>query len=203
MLLKWSNTRQDRKSILTIPLPSLGQSSLCPIGALTRTIHAFPASKDDPLFVIPRFSHLVPITDSVARKHLKKTSSALNIFPSMTFHAFRQADVSWAFSHRVPLEHIIRHGTWCSDVIWTYLSSTASTISPVSAVFKQPCIYSPTGVWVPFSHKFDNNINIYIKYLNFSFLLVTLGLLHCNFTFLRPREVDSPTPLNSSIYGSQ
>ena len=111
LLLKWSKTIQDRKSVLTIPLPNLGQSILCPIGALQAMIHTFRASSHDPLFLMPKNTHLVPLTDSVARKHLKKASLALDISPALTFHAFRRAGASWAFAHGVPLEHIIRHGT--------------------------------------------------------------------------------------------
>ena len=99
-----------------------------------------PASSNDPLFIIPRSTNLVPLTDSVARKHLKNASIALNISPSLTFHAFRRAGASWAFSHGVLLEHIMRHGTWKSDAIWTYLFT------------------STTGVWVSFIQKFHNNI---------------------------------------------
>ena len=94
LLLKWSKTIQDRKLVLTIPLRDLCQSILCPIGALKAMIHAFPASSHDPLFDIPKNNHLVPLRDSVARKHLKRASLALNITPPLTFHAFRRAGTS-------------------------------------------------------------------------------------------------------------
>ena len=121
LLLKWSKTIQDRKSTVTIPLPDLGQSPLCPIGAL---IHTYPAMQNDPLFILPRTPHYIPLTDSAACKHFKRASTALKISPSLTFHAFRRAGASWAFSHGVPLEHIMRHGTWRSDAIWSYLSAS-------------------------------------------------------------------------------
>ena len=130
----WSSTIQDRRSVLIIPLPNLGQSILCPIGALQAMTHVFPASSHDPNFLIPKNNGLVPLTDSVARKHLKKASLALNISPALTFHAFRRAGASWAFSHGVPLEHIMRHGTW-------RLSSTPSSTSPVAAAFQAALHY--------------------------------------------------------------
>ena len=136
LLIKWSQTIQDRKSTVTIPLPNLGHSPLCPIAAINHMILTMPASSNDPLFTITRYRMLVPLTDSVARKHLKNASLALNISPSLTIHAFRRAGASWAFSHGVPFEHIMRHGTWKSSVIWTYLSSSPSTSSPVSAAFQ-------------------------------------------------------------------
>ena len=136
LLLKWSKTIQDRKSTVTIHLPSLGNSPLCPIKAINLMIKNIPADPNDPLFTIQTTKDLAPLTDSIARKHLKKASHALNISPSLTFHAFRRAGASWAFSQGAPLEHIMRHGTWKSDAIWTYLSSSTSTVSPVSAAFQ-------------------------------------------------------------------
>ena len=136
LLLNWSKTIQDRKSTVTIPLPSLGNSPLCPIKAINLMIKNIPADPNDPLFTIQTTKGLAPLTDSIACKHLKKASHALNISPSLTFHAFRRAGASWAFSQGAPLEHIMRHGTWKSDAIWTYLSSSTSTVSPVSAAFQ-------------------------------------------------------------------
>ena len=71
VLIKWSKTLQNRKDIVTIPIPSLGKSLLCPMAALDRMTQLYTVSDDEPLFVIPRGQHLVPLTDSVARKHLK------------------------------------------------------------------------------------------------------------------------------------
>ena len=131
VLLKWSKTIQDRKTTQTIPLPHLGASPLCPITAILAMTHEIVANPNDPLFIVPS-PNQVPLTDSVARKHLKKISTALNISPPLTFHAFRRAGASWAFKQGVPLEHIMKHGTWRSDAIWSYLSSSPSLSSPVS-----------------------------------------------------------------------
>ena len=70
LLLKWSKTIQDRKSTVTIPLPSLGSSPLCPIRALDLMIQNIPADPNHPLFSIKNPRGLVPLTDSIARKHL-------------------------------------------------------------------------------------------------------------------------------------
>ena len=86
----WSSTIQDRRSVLIIPLPNLGQSILCPIGALQAMTHVFPASSHDPNFLIPKNNGLVPLTDSVARKHLKKASLALKYFTSTDFSCFQE-----------------------------------------------------------------------------------------------------------------
>ena len=118
LLIKWSKTILNHRDTVTLPLPFLGSSSLCPITALTTMIHAFPAEPNDPLFLPPRVCGLVPLTDSVARKHLKVLSLALEIAPPLTFHG-----ASWAFHNGVPVEFIKNHGTWKSDAIHTYLVS--------------------------------------------------------------------------------
>ena len=136
LLIKWSKTLQNRKDIVTIPTPSLGRSLLCPMAALDRMTQLYTVSDNEPLFVIPKGQHLVPLTDSVARKHLKDISHHLCLQKSLTFHDFRRAGASWAFQNGVPLEHIMKHGTWRSDAIWSYLSSSPSLESPVSRAFK-------------------------------------------------------------------
>ena len=73
-------------------------------------IRLYPVSDNEPLFVVPRAQSLVPLTDSVARKHLKDISYHLGVPKSLTFHDFRRAGASWAFQNGVPLEHIMKHG---------------------------------------------------------------------------------------------
>ena len=136
LLIKWSKNIQNRKDIITIPLPLLGDTPLCLIAALDSMIRLYPVSDNDPLFVIPRAHTLVPLTDSVARKHLKDISSHLSLPKPLTFHDFCRAGASWAFQNGVPLEHIMKHGTWRSDAIWAYLSSSPTLESPVSRAFK-------------------------------------------------------------------
>ena len=92
-------------------------------------VQLFPAASNDDLFVIPRTSRLVALTDSVARKHLKKISNALHVTIPLTFHTFRRAGAKWAFRQGVPLEHFMKHGTWKSDAVWSYLSSSVSVSS--------------------------------------------------------------------------
>ena len=137
LLIKWSKTLQNRKDIVTIPIPLLEDTPLCPIAALNRMIRLYPVSHNEPLFVVPTAQGLVPFTDSVARKHLKDISLHLGLSKMLTFHDFRRAGASWAFQNGVPLEHIMKHGTWKSDVIWTYLSS-----SPISSPGKSDVIWT-------------------------------------------------------------
>ena len=135
LLIKWSKTTQNHRDTVTLPLPFLGSSPLCPITALTTMIHVFPAEPNDPLFLLPCKRGLVPLTDLVARKHLKLLSQALEIALPLTFHAFCRAGASWAFHNDVPLEFIKKHGTWKSNAIHTNLVSYPSLSSPFSRAF--------------------------------------------------------------------
>ena len=123
---------QNRKDFATISLPDLAGSHLCLVLALKVMFQIFPASENSPVFVIPRSKGLVPLTDLVARKHLKDISRSLGLDISLTFHDFCRAGTAWAFQHGVPLEHIMKHSTWKSDAIWAYLSSAITAVSPVA-----------------------------------------------------------------------
>ena len=80
IIIKWSKTIQNRKDIRTISIPALGKSPLCPIAAITNLLHTYPGSDNDRLFMIYNKQRLIVLTDSMARKHLKKISE--NIAPS-------------------------------------------------------------------------------------------------------------------------
>ena len=96
-----------------------------------------PGSENYPLFMITKKGIPMVLTDSVARKHLKKVSQLLHIQPPLTFHAFRRAASSWVFQHGVPLEHIQAHGTWKSNAVWSYLRALPFSTSPVAQTFRQ------------------------------------------------------------------
>ena len=85
---------------------------------------------------IPRCHGLVPLTDSVARRHLKQVSTLLGISPHFKFHDFRRAGSTWAFNFGVPLDHIKAHGTWASDCIWRYISLVSQPSLTVSRAFQ-------------------------------------------------------------------
>ena len=70
ILIKWSTTMQNRRSVTTITIPALGSSPLCPVRALTAMCHLFPATDNDQLFVYPKQGSFLLLTDVMARKHL-------------------------------------------------------------------------------------------------------------------------------------
>ena len=90
LLIKWSKTLHNRRDFATISLPDLAGSHLCPVLALKVMLQRFPGSDNSPVFVIPRAKGLVPLTDSVACKHLKNISRSLGLDIPRTFHDFRR-----------------------------------------------------------------------------------------------------------------
>ena len=136
IVVKWSKTLQDRKKTATISIPNLGNSELCPINALLNMFQKIPGHKNSPLFLLKKKTCITPLTDSVARKHLKQVSQALGLLPPLTFHCFRRAGATWAFQHGVPLEHIKLHGTWASDAVYAYLHASPVLSSPVCSAFR-------------------------------------------------------------------
>ena len=129
-------TLQDRKTFATVAIPVLGHSLLCPVAALQTMLHKVPGSNNDLLFQIFSAGRWAPLTDSMARKHLKKVSNFLHVQPSFTFHDFRRAGTSWGFNHGVPMEHLMQHGTWKSNAVWKYISVDAVAPSVVSNTFR-------------------------------------------------------------------
>ena len=137
MIIKWSKTVQNRRNTTTICVPALGRSPLCPFRAIRCMLAAIPRSPNDPLFQIPKGDTYVPLTDSVARKHLKKVATVLKVPSPLTFHLFRKSGTTWAFQHGVPLQQIMLHGTWTSDCVWRYVSTLPQHILPAAATFRQ------------------------------------------------------------------
>ena len=119
IIVKWSKTLQNRKNIKAIYLPVLGSSPLCPVASLRAMYRQYPADRNQSLFLIPRANtRLIPLADSVARKHLKVR---LQIVPHLTFHAFQRAGCTWAFHKGVPIHQIMAQGTWSSVYGGTFL----------------------------------------------------------------------------------
>ena len=110
VIIKWSKTLQTRRDIKTIVIPKLRGSHLCPVSALSDMFQAYPASRNDPLFSLVSPTGVIPLSDSIARKHLKSVSTSLLLEVPLTFHFFRKSGTSWAFQHGVPLQDII--GPW-------------------------------------------------------------------------------------------
>ena len=136
IIVKWSKTMQNRKDTSTISIPMLGRSALCPVAALQQMFAQIPASKNSPLFVLQVNGINVPLADSAARKHLKLVSAVLQVSPHFTFHSFRKSATTWAFHNGVSLQEIMKHGTWSSQAVWSYIKSVPAASSQVSRAFQ-------------------------------------------------------------------
>ena len=134
ILIKWSKTIQFRDRIV----PFLPGSSLCPVTALKAMIALVPGSDNDPLFATHTHDSVLPLTDSMVRKHLKRVLALLGLQnDGYTFHTFRRSGVSWAYNHGVPMEAIKSQGTWMSDTVWRYIHAHSPTSSALLSAFRQ------------------------------------------------------------------
>ena len=68
-----------------------------------------PGTVNEPLFSIINQGKLGPLTDSMARKHLKLIATHLHI-SNLTFQMLRKGGTTWAFQHGVDLQAIVAHG---------------------------------------------------------------------------------------------
>ena len=136
VVVKWTKTLQDRCKVASVSLPNLGASPLCPIADLKDLGTFNPVDNDKPLFEILSLFASVPLTDSYARKHLKKVSTLLQLPKPITFHDFRRGGASWAFRHGVPIQDIQAQGTWSSSCVWRYINISPALTSTVSSTFQ-------------------------------------------------------------------
>ena len=123
VIIRWSKTIQNRREVKTIAIPSFGLSPLCPIASLQNMYKAIPALKNSPLFCLPSSNNVISLSDSTARKHLKKISFLLGVSLPLTLYSFRRSGTTWAFANGVPLQEIMQHGTWSFDAVWRYINS--------------------------------------------------------------------------------
>ena len=96
VIIKCPQTMQGRSKVTSIFITALGLATICPVSALISMLQTHH-SPDDPLFQITTSRGRSPLTDSVARKHLKQISTMLNSRKILTFHDFRRAGATWAF----------------------------------------------------------------------------------------------------------
>ena len=138
IIIKWSKTIQFRDRVVTIRIPFLPGSSLCPVTALKAMIALVPGSDNDPLFATQHNKSVLPLTDSMVRKHLKRVLLLLGLQnEGYTFHTFRRSGASWAYNHGVPMEAIKNQGTWTSDTIWHYIHAHSPDSSALLSAFTQ------------------------------------------------------------------
>ena len=133
-MILWLCSLNGQKLFL---LPTL-KNELCPVKALTKLLNSYPSDNNAPLFQIYSMSQWSPLTDVRVRKHLKKVLHALNMqYFIITLHSFRRSGATFAFNHNVKIQNIKHHGTWTSDCVWRYVTSSADTGRQVASMFQQ------------------------------------------------------------------
>ena len=105
IIIKWSKTLQDKSKIHTIALPYLRAYVLCLIQALQEMLSLLPGESNVSLFRIPRSHGLVPLKDSVARRHLKSVSHILGLNPSLTW----KSDAVWSCIQSILVAQLVLH----------------------------------------------------------------------------------------------
>ena len=142
ILVKWSKTLQDRKTIKIIKLPSLGSNSICPVAAIKNPLQITPGSSNSPLFQYKMPSKWLPLTDNQVRCHFKSLLGRLQLQNSnLTFHAFRRSGASFAFNSNVSLQDIQSHGTWASECVWRYTTLDYNASHQVAKFFNNPSTF--------------------------------------------------------------
>ena len=136
IVVKWSKAIQDRISTATVVIPYLGNSPLFPVSAIKAMLSMRQSQTDQPLFQVHSGGPWKVLTDSVARKHLKRVSSILDLPRSLTFHNFRRGGATWAFLKGVPIQQIQAQGTWSSSCVLRYINLPSSAASQVSRTFQ-------------------------------------------------------------------
>ena len=91
LIIKWTKTLHDHRAHHIIQLPSLKNTFLCPVRALTELVQSRPLPPDAPLFAnnFPQFAQVI---DSHIRDSLKKVLIHRNIpLQGHSFHTFRRS----------------------------------------------------------------------------------------------------------------
>ena len=113
--IRASKTIQYQQHSLSIPLPRIPGSPLCPVTALRHHLRRNSGPSHAPLFSVisPTPQRLFPLTYRHFCAFLSKTISALGLVPAhYSSHSFRRGGASFAFKCNVPAQLIQRQGDW-------------------------------------------------------------------------------------------
>ncbi len=123
ILLKWSKTCQDFKSVSLVPLPALPGHPMCPLEAFNAMVHTFPAKKKNSALFINKAG--LPVTTTWLAQQLNILSHLANLKTKITWHDFRRAGAELCFKAGLECGQIKQHGIWRSDAFWVYISQYA------------------------------------------------------------------------------
>ena len=136
--LKWTKTRQACRNAISIPLPALGESILCPLKAwlaYMKLLRDLVLPMDAPLLVT---EDAKPITIPILRRLFHKACEAAGYEGAgYTPHSLRRGGATFAYHAGVTLEAIKHHGTWRSQAVETYLFAQPLFDTPVATSFQK------------------------------------------------------------------
>ena len=117
--IRTTKTIQFFQRALSIPLPIIPGSTLCPVMALINHLCLKSVGPSDSLFSVrsPSAKSTQPITYYYFSKFLAKVITALGL-DTHTYspQSFRHGGTSFAFACKVPVDLIKLQGDWSSDV---------------------------------------------------------------------------------------
>ena len=135
----WTKTIQFQNKKLTVPIPRIPGSILCPVSMLQYYFHQVPhfSSGLIPLFLYQSGLQYHILTYPLFLHLLRQKLSTLGYKPSdYSGHSFRLGGASFAFSLRVPHELIQQQGDWNSDAYLRYLSKPLTQRLRVATAFR-------------------------------------------------------------------
>ena len=120
--IRHSKTIQYRERGLSIPIPRLRNSNLCPVSACCLSFLDAPCLPDQAAFQYRVNERIRPIIYSNFLSRLKRALSEEGINPSgYAGHSFRRGGATLAFTSGLPSELIKLHGDWRSQAYLLYL----------------------------------------------------------------------------------
>ena len=127
--IRATKTIQFKQRILTIPLPFIPNSPLCPVSTLINHFRLNRLASSDFLFSV-KSSHSSPPSPITYRNFASFLSNVITTLgldsQSFSPHSFRRGGASFAFECNVPAELIKFQGDWCSDAYLVYLEMSSS-----------------------------------------------------------------------------
>ena len=138
----WSKTIQYSQRVLSIPLPFIKNSPMCPSTSLYLTQNLVPGARPNSSpFQYPLGSTVQVLTYSKFLLLLQDFLRGLHIDPkSYSGHSFRRGGASFALECGVPAELIQSQGDWRSNAYQAYLDPSFKSRQQVSNVLSAAII---------------------------------------------------------------
>jgi hypothetical protein len=130
--LKWTKTHQRAHTPVFIRLPRISGSALCPTAAYQQMCVAWPtlSSRSPLLFYTNSCQPATVVTTRMLANQFRNFIHRLHLPPhTYTLHSLRKGGATLCHTLGLPIEQIKAHGTWSSDVVWTYIDPSTSAVS--------------------------------------------------------------------------